>query len=1466
MKFHSEQLERQRLEDAQREEANRQKLLEQANRGSYQPDTNFTEEDKKSIEEKIAIAAEKFDKNHPAAPSLEAFTAAYMYPGVFRENIKSIFGVKATPREIGYLLSLYDRDKTGKISTKEFLIKFFALGKKIRDDKKRTALIKQREALKKMQLDNEEKLTQLIEKSDFEIDNDFTEEDFQEAVRRMTIASEKYDKMHPSAPNLDGFTGGPISAGAFRELMKRAFNIYLTAKEVGAIVARFHTPSSLKLIDGKQFIIFFLRLGFDARARRKAQIIMSQRQNQMNLQQEQERKLLQSLARVELDVSTTYTDTDREKAMAKLTAAAALYDKNAPGSVSLDSFHCLYLTPGIFREVMKRTFNIIFSPSELASMIAEFNNGSGNIDTSKFLVTFIKIGTEERDRAKAIQLEKEKNNEVVRVMAEKKKKQEQEQKMLLKISYHYTKDQKEEAFRKLAVAAKKYDKAHPAAMSLEGFEQKTMKPHVFREMLKRTFNFTPSAEELGAIVHHFDKKHSGEIVSQDFLIYFLKLGIAEREKEHKESLKKLREDVVLREKIHQDKMALQWAKAELNVEYEFTQEDHINALEKLTEASVKFDPASAGPMGLTAFQASVLSPAIFREMLRRVFRMQLTNGELAALIKEFDKEGNKHIDCAEFLVKFQLLGNERKNQIRMKQLEKQRYMNQRYQLEMEKTKKKLDAKTEIELDFNFSNEDFENVMEKIRQLAVHYDKTHPSAPNLKGFQGADMKANEFKDMLMRTFHTSLNNKELAALFSYFPGIQAGPLPTVASPNGNDGVDVANDFAEGLNRVALKASFSSTSPDVSKQPRISCRDFLTYFFKINREEIMKRNSKRIQKERNLKLQEKLKNDELEEKKRQDLIQKLIFTPNDEITCLEKLKIAGKEYAIDSAPFISRLQGFKGPALPPDKFRELFYQIFNVRFTMAEMGVLLSILDHSGLRVLDGNKFLNWFYKITRKIESYLLGESMEDVTLEMIKSDDMLNNSLTRASTAASGMSRGSGTRKSYQFSWEKNTGTRASSPGIGVRSMSPVGRKKTRNLSESAMSGTGFDESIFTRSSSFDMDNPMYQKDHDHSPSLSPTGRADYRNSTPTLPSPTRSTSSAVSISKPKGLLIHHTSFETNPNSRINKRAKGFGQLSYSSVETNDFDDYSIDSNDVSSFARSTLSHQWFLPSIAASENGNDPFSTSFRDEVSGKVMREELKELFDRQDKVPLLEDVNGNSSRLDTSELRRVNLKTAPAPLLNTKQIKLKAMRSTPNLIVPNSSYAQLNMKNRDSQSPNERALSNAAFEMKTDNNSSATSLQSSGSDNGAFLKSVFDLAEINDPAFTNALPKGADPVAKLNKISAHLHNSPMAVVAAKHKKESSLKPTSSKATDDPNWKSSLPQTSLKKTAPKTSSPIIEQALPSGGFFFPTLLNSKVENSPSILNGHENDQPVMGNVPNIGIVGQSEIDPQFLKNLILS
>lgn len=60
------------------------------------------------------------------------------------------------------------------------------------------------------------------------------------------------------------------------------------------------------------------------------------------------------------------------------------------------------------------------------------------------------------------------------------------------------------------------------------------------------------------------------------------------------------------------------------------------------------------------------------------------------------------------------------------------------------------------------------------------------------------------------------------------------------------------------------------------------------------------------------------------------------------------------------------------MPPDSFRDIFHKVFQIRLTYPEVGVLLSILDVGGNGALDGAKFLNWLFKISRKEEKFMLG--------------------------------------------------------------------------------------------------------------------------------------------------------------------------------------------------------------------------------------------------------------------------------------------------------------------------------------------------------------------------------------------------------------------------------------------------------------------------------------------------------------
>jgi len=940
-KFHKRMLDKQNEENRQRELEEERKLLERVTRPT-ELDKCYNELDQKSANAKLLAAAEGFDKNHPAAPSLAAFDISTMTPGLFKENLKRCFNVNLTSKELGYVVQLYDTKNCGEVDSKEFLTRFLTMGKKERFEKHRIFLEGQRKAIKEAKIEEERKLAELWDKAEFKTDGKFSSEDMDNAMEKICEQAEKFDKSHSSAPSLNGFTGGAMKPGEFRELVRRTFNVALTPTELNAIVAEYRFDKAAKTIDTKKFLNFFTKLGFELRAKTKQQTLEKQRRDEAEREKERQRKLRLATQKTLLNLEKDFENTDRTSAYDKLTVASAKYDKNAPGCVPLDVFDAKFLNPGEFREAVKRTFNVALTPKELAALVKDFDTGEGNVLSQSFVVVFLKLGADERAKAKSVQLELNRRNDILRKTEHARKIKEAEDKMILDISYDFKKDDEQNAFKKVAIAAKKYDKNAPGAMSLDGFEEKEMKALTFKEMIRRTFGLMLAGAELGAVMKFFDDENKGVVNSKKFLNYFLKVGFDEREKDHVASLKKSREDAAMAKKQHEQILAAQWAKMELKVTDEFDEDDREEAVKKLNDAAFKFDPKHAGPMGLTAFEAKSLSNAVFREMLKRNFSLVVTDRELAAIISLFDKNERNEIICKDFLIKFIQLGNDIRNDMRLKQIELQRKQNKEREDEAARIMKELNDKIVINVDSNFTKEDFNSALAKIQVAASGYDQGHPSAPNLNGFMGSDMSPTQFKDMIFRTFKIQLEMGELGALVKFF--------------------------------------------DSEGKARVNTQEFLAYFYRIARAEKEAVRRSHIEAEKNVKKQAEDYKLSLEKKKLVEEQQKLVFNSNDEKTFMDKFRKALQDYAVDSSPYVDSIQSFKGPAFNPKSFREVFYRIFLIRFTFPEVGVLLSIVDSAGSATIDGPLFLNWFYKLARKEERIMLGEAKDDFTIENLKVD------------------------------------------------------------------------------------------------------------------------------------------------------------------------------------------------------------------------------------------------------------------------------------------------------------------------------------------------------------------------------------------------------------------------------------------------------------------------------------------------
>ena len=792
-KAHKAQLDKQLVETKKRQEDEKKKLDDMVLK-PISIDKGYTQADIDSITAKLQKASEGFDKNHPAAPSLISFDAAYMTAGQLKENMKRTFNVKVSPKELAYLMSVYDPSNTGQISCGDFLIKFLALGKEIRDEKHKLQVQKQRDALIMQKKESEDKLNAQREASELKVDWDYTDQDKETGHEKLIIAAAKYDKSNASAPSTAGFTGGAMKPGEFNNLLRRTFNLWLTGKELATIVHEYKHADYDDQVDSKLFLVKFMKLGFDERARRKAskldQIRTAAKEREIYL--EKKKKLSES--KTALHIDRDFFATDKSSAYRKLTIGAALYDRNSPGCASLDAFNAKYLTPAEFREQLKRTFNITLLPKELAAIIDDFCNGGldQNVQSQKFLNTFLKLGSDERDKKHRVDLARQRREDAYRKNEHERAMKTAEDKINLKIDYNFDNEQQKSAFEKLNIAAKKYDKNSPGCLSLDGFTVKELNAVSFKEMLKRTFGmFDLTAGELGALMSFYDNSGKGLVSTKDFLLSFLQMGMNQRDKEKRDQLAKNKSIEELRKKEEEDKLQAQWAKLEIDVtKVKYSKTDIDSALEKLTDAATKFDAERAGPTALTAFDARTLSIAVFREMLKRVFNLKVTENELAYIAKVFSAPGTENVSsnasvssntsvstsattsnevvCKDFLNKFLQLGIQKRHEFKILQLEKQRKMIEIAKEENVRKKLEADKKLDIKVDDSYTQQDYNSGMGKLRNLAANYQRGHPSAPSLDGFTGGGMlKPDEFRFLILRTFNETLSNMELSALVRFY---------------------------------------------------------------------------------------------------------------------------------------------------------------------------------------------------------------------------------------------------------------------------------------------------------------------------------------------------------------------------------------------------------------------------------------------------------------------------------------------------------------------------------------------------------------------------------------------------------------------------------------------------------------------------------------------------------------------------
>ena len=107
---------------------------------------------------------------------------------------------------------------------------------------------------------------------------EFTKEDKKEALRKLKKAALEYKtrwtpRSMGGMQGLSGFDGTKLSPVVLRSLLQRTFDLNLSRKELGALIVAIQGHGS-QVVDGKNFVTFFHRLGAKAQKQQKQRLLV----------------------------------------------------------------------------------------------------------------------------------------------------------------------------------------------------------------------------------------------------------------------------------------------------------------------------------------------------------------------------------------------------------------------------------------------------------------------------------------------------------------------------------------------------------------------------------------------------------------------------------------------------------------------------------------------------------------------------------------------------------------------------------------------------------------------------------------------------------------------------------------------------------------------------------------------------------------------------------------------------------------------------------------------------------------------------------------------------------------------------------------------------------------------------------------------------------------------------------------
>eukprot|EP00903_Cladosiphon_okamuranus_P018874 g17360.t1 len=310
-------------------------------------------------------------KNTP----LLGFDCVSLGPTEFKELFRRNFGVLLHPRDLGILVSMYDKRGEDRADSAEFLKDFWQIGREGRERQARKRLQTVRKLnAKQIERSNAraERMSRLKEVSM----GQHTEDDVRSAVAKLTEVAGRYVVSRDQ-----GFhqleQGGVMGPTMFREQLRTIFGLKLSRAEVAGLVSVFDLHRD-GMIDAKAFAFRFHALGRDSHAAIEAE---GQARNESVRRRKKDREdaLLAKLREhSKCKVNWNFSEEELERGKKMIAKAASTYDKARLGA-DIGRIAQMKMDPTAFRAQLLQNFRVRLGPGELGAVFTAFDKDNSKL-------------------------------------------------------------------------------------------------------------------------------------------------------------------------------------------------------------------------------------------------------------------------------------------------------------------------------------------------------------------------------------------------------------------------------------------------------------------------------------------------------------------------------------------------------------------------------------------------------------------------------------------------------------------------------------------------------------------------------------------------------------------------------------------------------------------------------------------------------------------------------------------------------------------------------------------------------------------------------------------------------------------------------------------------------------------------------------------------------------------------------